>query len=117
MQAMADAMTLAELIPSCLEKGDCSAQALAPYERRRRPQVEMLQRMADEQVIFWNTGNPVLAFLRDRVFRTIGRNRRLSYKVLETTAGLRETPPFGLLDRLMAGGFLPDPNADKVEHG
>jgi 2-polyprenyl-6-methoxyphenol hydroxylase-like FAD-dependent oxidoreductase len=116
MQAMADAMALAELIPSCLEKGDCSAQALAPYERRRRPQVEMLQRMADEQVIFWNTGNPVLAFLRDRVFRTIGRNRRLSYKVLETTAGLRETPPFGLLDRLMAGGFLPDPNADKVEH-
>ena len=116
MQAMADAMTLAELIPSCLEKGDCSAQALAPYERRRRPQVEMLQRMADEQVIFWNTGNPVLAFLRDRVFRTIGRNRRLSYKVLETTAGLRKTPPFGLLDRLMAGGFLPDPNADKVEH-
>lgn len=117
MQAMADAMALAELIPSCLEKGDCSAHALAPYERRRRPQVEMLQRMADEQVIFWNTGNPVLAFLRDRVFRTLGRNRRLSYKVLETTAGLRETPPFGLLDRFMAGGFLPDPSADKVEHG
>jgi len=117
MQAMADAMALADLIPKCLEKGDVSAAALGEFERRRRPQVEMLQRLADEQVIFWNTGNPVLAFLRDRVFRTIGRNRRLSYKVLETTAGLRETPPFGLLDRLMAGGFLPDPNADRVEHG
>ena len=94
MQAMADAMALADLIPKCLEKGDVSAAALGEFERRRRPQVEMLQRLADEQVIFWNTGNPVLAFLRDRVFRTIGRNRRLSYRVLETTAGLRETPPF-----------------------
>ncbi|MSQ77353.1 MAG: monooxygenase [Nitrospiraceae bacterium] len=117
MQAMVDAMTLVELIPKCLEKGDVSAATLGEFERCRRPQVEMLQRLADEQVIFWNTSNPVLAFLRDRVFRTIGRNRRLSYKVLETTAGLRETTPFGLLDRLMAGGFLPDPNADKVEHG
>jgi 2-polyprenyl-6-methoxyphenol hydroxylase-like FAD-dependent oxidoreductase len=116
MQAMADAMALADLVPRCLDKNDLSASALRDFERRRRPQVEMLQRMADEQVIFWNTGNPVLAFLRDRVFRTIGRNRRLSYRVLETTAGLRERPPFGMLDRLMAGGFLPDPNADRVEH-
>jgi 2-polyprenyl-6-methoxyphenol hydroxylase-like FAD-dependent oxidoreductase len=117
MQAMADAMALADLIPRCLETDDVSVSALAEFERRRRPQVSMLQRMADEQVIFWNTGNPVLAFLRDRVFRTMGRNRRLRHRVLETTAGLRETPPFGLLDRLIAGGFLPDPNADRVEHG
>jgi 2-polyprenyl-6-methoxyphenol hydroxylase-like FAD-dependent oxidoreductase len=117
MQAMADAMALADLIPRCLEKGVFSASALGEFERRRRPQVTMLQRMADEQVVFWNTGNPVLAFLRNHVFRTIGRNRRLSYKVLETTAGLRETSPFGLLDRFIAGGFLPDPNADRVEHG
>ncbi len=116
MQAMTDAMALADLIPRCLEKNDLSASALREFERRRRPQVTMLQRMADEQVMFWNTSNPVLAFLRDRVFRTIGRNRRLSYRVLETTAGLRETPPFSLLDRLIAGGFLPDPNADRVKH-
>lgn len=116
MQAMADAMALADLIPRCLAKDDFSASMLREYERRRRPQVEMLQRMADDQEFLWNTANPVLAWLRNRVFRTIGRNRRLSYKVLETTAGLRETPPFGLLDRLMAGGLLPDPNADRVEH-
>ncbi len=116
MQAMADAMALADLIPSCLEKGDVSASALAGFERRRRPQVMMLQRLADEQVIFWNTGNPVLAFLRDRVFRTMDRNRRLRYNVLATTAGLRETPPFGLLDRLMMAGLLPDPRADRVDH-
>jgi 2-polyprenyl-6-methoxyphenol hydroxylase-like FAD-dependent oxidoreductase len=117
MQAMADAMALTDLIPRCLETGDVSASALAEFEKRRRPQVTMLQRMADEQVRFWNTGNPMLVFLRDRVFRTLGRNRRLRHRVLLATAGLRETPPFGLLDRLMAGGFLPDPRADRVEHG
>lgn len=116
MQAMADAMALAELIPSWLEQGELSASVLSEFERRRRPHVDMLQRLADEQTFFWNTGNPLLAWLRDRVFRTLGRNRRLSYRVLQTTAGLREAPPFGLLDRLMAAGFLPDPHADRVEH-
>jgi 2-polyprenyl-6-methoxyphenol hydroxylase-like FAD-dependent oxidoreductase len=109
MQAMEDAMALADLIPTCLERGDCSSSALAEYERRRRPHVEMLQRLAHEQVIFWNTGNPVLAFLRDRVFRTLDRNARLRYQVLAVTAGLRATPPFGLTDRVIAAGFMPDP--------
>jgi hypothetical protein len=71
----------------------------------------MLQRLADEQVLFWNTGNPLLAFLRDRSFRTLDRNSRLRYRVLSTTAGLRSQPPFSLLDRLMVAGFLPDPRA------
>jgi 2-polyprenyl-6-methoxyphenol hydroxylase-like FAD-dependent oxidoreductase len=111
MQAMEDAMVLAELIPSALERGDYSAAMLGTYERRRRPQVDMLQRLADEQVFFWNTGNPLLAWLRDRVFRTLEHNRRLRYAVLATTAGLRTTPPFTLRDRLIAAGLLPDPHA------
>ena len=114
MQAMVDAMTLADLLPSCLEKGDLSAAALAPYERARRPQVEMLQRLADEQVIFWNTANPLLGYLRNRVFRTFDRNRRLRYQVLATTAGLRSTAPFGLMDRLIAAGLWPDRHADRL---
>ncbi len=114
MQAMMDAMALADLIPACLESGDCSADALRAYERCRRPQVDMLQRLADEQVVFWNTGNPLLEFLRDRVFRTLDKNPRLRYRVLAVTAGLRSRPPFGLLDRLMAAGFLPDPWAQLV---
>ncbi len=114
MQAMMDAMALADLIPACLDSGDCSADNLRVYERRRRPQVDMLQRLADEQVVFWNTGNPLLEFLRDRVFRTLDENPRLRYQVLAVTAGLRSRPPFGLLDRLMAVGFLPDPRAHLV---
>jgi 2-polyprenyl-6-methoxyphenol hydroxylase-like FAD-dependent oxidoreductase len=117
MQAMADAVALADVAESCREQSDWSAAALAPYERRRRPQVEMLQRMADEQVLFWNTGNPVLALLRNRVFRTLDRNVRLRYRVLTATAGLRTEPPFGPLDRLMAAGLLPDPLANRLPPG
>lgn len=114
MQAMVDAMTLAELLPDCLAENDFSAAKLKQYEDARRPQVTMLQRLADEQVLFWNTGNPVLAFLRDRVFRTLDRNARLRYRVLSTTAGLRRSAPFSLIDRVMAAGFLPDPASRKM---
>jgi len=108
MQAMVDAMTLAELLPSCLADGDCSANRLRPYEIARRPQVTMLQRLADQQVFYWNAGNPLITYLRDRVFRTLDRNARLRYQVLSTTAGLRQTQPFSIVDRLIATGFLPD---------
>ena len=117
MQAMEDAMALAEIIPDCLERGDYSAKALAFFEARRRRQVNMLQRLADQQVLFWNTANPFLGLLRDRVFRTLDLNRRLRYKVLATTAGLRQEPPFTLLDRVIAAGLLPDVHRDAVsEH-
>jgi len=109
MQAMMDAIALSDVIPGLLEQGDGPATALHAFERQRRPHVEMLQRMADEQVRFWNTGNPLIAHLRDRVFRTLDRNRRLRYQVLSATAGLRSEPPFGPVDRLIAAGLLPDP--------
>jgi 2-polyprenyl-6-methoxyphenol hydroxylase-like FAD-dependent oxidoreductase len=111
MQAMVDAMTLADLLPECLASHDYSAERLKRFEHMRRPQITMLQRLADEQVLFWNTANPIVAFLRNRVFRTLDRNARLRYRVLSTTAGLRSRPPFTLADRLMAAGLLPDPAA------
>ena len=117
MQAMVDAMTLADLLPECLGEKNFSAAKLKTYENVRRPQVTMLQRLADEQVLFWNTANPVIGFLRDRVFRTLDRNPRLRYRVLSTTAGLRQSPPFSLIDRVMAAGFLPDPFAKNTAVG
>lgn len=114
MQAMSDAMVLADVIVECRDADRWDAHALAGFERTRRAHVEMLQRLADEQVLFWNTGNPLLARLRDRVFRTLDRNPRLRYQMLATTAGWRRTPPFGLVDRVMAAGFLPDPWAHCV---
>lgn len=108
MQAMVDAMVLADVIESCATNGDWSAQRLSVYEKARRSHVTMLQRLADQQVFYWNTGNPFIAFLRDRVFQTLDRNARLRYQVLSTTAGLRKTAPFSLTDRMIAAGFLPD---------
>ena len=89
-------------------------QTFKAFEQIRRPQVDMLQKLADEQVLFWNTGNPLIAGLRDRVFRTLDRNQRLQFQVLATTAGFRNQPPFGLFDRLMAAGILPDPWATRI---
>lgn len=118
MQAMVDAMTLADLLPECLATNDYSAATLKRYEDSRRPHVTMLQKLADEQVLFWNTANPIIAFLRDRVFRTLDRDARLRYRVLSTTAGLRKEPPFGMMDRLMAAGLLPDRSAgDRTAKG
>ncbi|MEK6642132.1 MAG: FAD-dependent monooxygenase [Nitrospirota bacterium] len=108
MQAMVDAMALADLLPSCLNDRNYSAERLKEFERARRPQVTMLQQLADQQVFYWNTKNPVVAFLRGRVFQTLDRNARLRYQVLSTTAGLRTMPPFNLIDRLIAAGLLPD---------
>jgi len=114
MQAMVDAMTLADLLPACLVDNDCSAARLKVYEQIRRPQVLMLQQLADQQVFYWNTGNPVIALLRDRVFQTLDRNARLRYQVLSTTAGLRTAAPFSLIDRVIAAGLLPDFRAGQV---
>ena len=114
MQAMADAMALAEVIMRCRETGDWSAQALRVYEQARRPQVEMLQRLADEQVLFWNAADPVRCFLRDRVFRGMDRNPRLRYQALTAATGLRSTPPLTWTDKFMAAGFLPDPKANVI---
>ncbi|MCA9471976.1 MAG: FAD-dependent monooxygenase [Nitrospirales bacterium] len=111
MQAMVDADILSEVIQTCAEKDDWSVSRVREFERRRRPQVTMLQRLADEEVFFWNTGNPVLSYLRDRVFMTIDNNPRLKYQVLSATAGLRESPPFSFFDRIKAAGIIPDSQA------
>ena len=108
MQAMVDAMALSDLLPACLAEKDYSAAKLIAFERVRRPHVTMLQQLADQQVFYWNTANPAVPFLRDRVFQTLDRNARLRYKVLSTTAGLRATPPFYGIDRVIAARLLPD---------
>ncbi len=111
MQAMVDAITLADLLQECLVEENYSVTKLKTFEVARRPQITMLQNFADEQVLFWNTANPFIALLRDRVFRTLDSNARLRYRVLATTAGLRCTPPFNVIDRIMAAGLIPDSSA------
>ncbi len=114
MQAMVDAITLADVLEGCEQSQKWTVDWLKPFEVARRSHVTMLQQLADEEVFFWNTGNPILEMLRDRVFRTMDANRRLQYQVLSATAGLRTTAPFGWIDRFQAAGLLPDPRADHV---
>jgi 2-polyprenyl-6-methoxyphenol hydroxylase-like FAD-dependent oxidoreductase len=117
MQAMTDAMVLADVIMQCRTTGNWSARALLEYETARRPQVTMLQGLADEQAIFWNASDPVRCYLRDRVFRGMDRNARLRYQALTATAGLRTSPPLTWVDKLIAVGLLPDPHANVIPQG
>ena len=104
-QAMLDATALCPVLKRCFEDGDFSAERLSAYEDARRPPVERLQRIAHEYAWLWNTGNPLLAWLRDRAFRGIGRRPNLLSKVLETEAGLR-VAPLTVAERLQALGVF-----------
>ncbi len=114
MQAMTDAMVLSDVIMKCRTTDDWSAKALSAYETARRPQVTMLQRLADERTTFWNASDPLRCYVRNRVFRGIDKNARLRYQVLTATAGLRTTPPLTWMDKLIALGHLPDPHANDI---
>jgi 2-polyprenyl-6-methoxyphenol hydroxylase-like FAD-dependent oxidoreductase len=104
-QAMEDGKALAEVLDtSCFGRGDFSARALAPYEEARRPVIERIQRVADEYVWLWETGNPLVAWLRDRIFRNIGDRPHLLQRVAATEAGIDPSPlTFG--ERLQALGL------------
>jgi 2-polyprenyl-6-methoxyphenol hydroxylase-like FAD-dependent oxidoreductase len=110
-QALEDAMVLTEVISDCFRRGDFSLSSLSVYESIRRRPVERLQRLADEEVFFWNAGDPIRTWLRDRVFSVLDRNTRLRYKMLAQVAGV-EVQPYTLLDYLKAAGFMPDMRAD-----
>ncbi len=114
MQAMTDAMVLSDVIMKCRTRNDWSAAALSAYETARRPQVTMLQRLADERTTFWNASDPLRCYLRNRVFSGIDKNARLRYNVLTATAGLREISPLTWMDKLIAVGHLPDPHANDI---
>ena len=65
---------------------------LSAYEKVRRPSVEALQRIAHEYAWLWNTGNPLLSWLRDRALKGIWKRPHLLSKVVETEAGLQVSP-------------------------
>jgi monooxygenase len=112
-QAMADAVVLAEVIAAGLRDDRLDQARLARYESARRPQVERLQRTADELTLFWNNGWWPVSWLRGRVFRTLAGNRRLRSRMTALVGGL-ETEPYSLVERFQAAGFLPDHRADEA---
>jgi 2-polyprenyl-6-methoxyphenol hydroxylase-like FAD-dependent oxidoreductase len=103
-QAMLDAVALAPVLSGCLKDNNCTAERLSAFERARRPTVEALQRIAHEYAWLWNSRNPLLAWVRDRIFREIGRQPHLLSKVMETEAGIR-VAPLTAWERLQALGM------------
>ncbi|MHB1286241.1 MAG: FAD-dependent oxidoreductase [Leptospirales bacterium] len=106
-QAMQDARVLANLLCDGLAQGStgCSS-ALSEYERIRRPVTENLHRLADEMTLVWNSGNPIIVKVRERVFRGIGRKTPLQRKIVRTISGLG-FEPLTVIDRMnafLAGG-------------
>lgn len=102
-QALEDAVTLDAVLDSCFASGNFNRQALALYERIRRPRATVLQRLGDEMAFFWNTGNPIVTSIRDRVFATLGRDEHLRTKMLSLVAGL-SSRSYSAWDRLRALG-------------
>jgi 2-polyprenyl-6-methoxyphenol hydroxylase-like FAD-dependent oxidoreductase len=104
-QALEDAVALDAVLDACFQVGNFSRRALARYERLRRPRVAVLQKLGDEMAFFWNTGNPAIAWIRDRVFATMERDEPLRRKMLELVAGLSDRP-YTPWDRVRALGWL-----------
>jgi 2-polyprenyl-6-methoxyphenol hydroxylase-like FAD-dependent oxidoreductase len=112
-QAMADAVVLAGVIAEGLKQNRLDQVSLARYESARRPQVELLQRTADELTLFWNNDWWPVSWLRGRVFETLAGNRRLRSRMTALVGGL-PAEPYSLVERFQAAGFLPDRHADEM---
>jgi len=102
-QALEDAVALDPVLESCFQAQRFDRAGLSPYEQARRHQVEVLQRLGDEMTFFWNTGNPLIGFIRDRVFATLDRKDDLRAKMLAVVGGLSDQP-FTMWDRVRALG-------------
>ena len=100
-QALEDAVALDAVLDSCFQVDNFSRRALVLYERLRRPRVAVLQRLGDEMAFFWNTGNPLIGWIRDRVFATMERDEPLRRKMLALGAGLSDRP-YSAWDRVRA---------------
>jgi 2-polyprenyl-6-methoxyphenol hydroxylase-like FAD-dependent oxidoreductase len=104
-QAMEDARVLADALQDPRAGAEnFSARRLKGYEQIRRPIVERLQCVADEYAWLWETNNLFLSSMRDRIFRSIGRQPALLYKVAATEAGI-DPSPLTFVERLQALGL------------
>jgi len=97
--AIQDAMALSDVLEECFRKGNFTRQLLFDYERARRSDVTVLQRMGDEMAWVWETGWTPMIFLRDRIFSSLGRQPDLMAKFVSTVSGIK-VQPFTLSDRI-----------------
>jgi 2-polyprenyl-6-methoxyphenol hydroxylase-like FAD-dependent oxidoreductase len=102
--ALSDVDALLQVLDMCFAKSDFSATALKSYEAARRPQTELLQRMAELTAMLMNTNNRVVQWLRDRTMRRMRGDRKSMMLALETASGMKRN--ITLTDKLRLAGFL-----------
>ena len=88
---LSDVDTLLDVLDRCFAKSDFSANALRAYEEARRPQTEVLQRMAELTATMMNTNNGAVEWVRDRILRKMRENQESMMLALEIASGSKQT--------------------------
>jgi 2-polyprenyl-6-methoxyphenol hydroxylase-like FAD-dependent oxidoreductase len=105
-QAMLDAETLADLLSRLSGDAEMAHRLPVQYEGIRRPEMDRLHNIAWEYEILWDSPNPVIVFLRNRIFQNVGKSPRLLRKVVSIEGGLT-TRGYSLIERFAALTGLP----------
>jgi 2-polyprenyl-6-methoxyphenol hydroxylase-like FAD-dependent oxidoreductase len=101
---LSDVDALLEVLDACFAKGDFSANALKPYEEARRPQTEVLQRMAELTAMLMNTNKRAVEWFRDRTLRKMRDNQSSMMLALEIATGRKQTVSLG--EKLRLAGLF-----------
>ncbi len=104
-QAMLDAFALADLLSKMNTDSERASRLPEQYEAIRRPPMEQLHKIAWEYHLLWGSPNPIVAALRNQIFRNTARSPRLLKKVIAIEGGL--ATGYTLRERLCAVTGLP----------
>jgi len=101
---LSDVDALLEVLETCFAKSDFSAAALKRYEEARRPQTEVLQRMAELTAMLMNTSNSAVEWFRDRTLRKMRDNTSSAMLALEIASGTKKSVSF--IEKLRLAGLF-----------
>lgn len=99
-----DVDALLNVLDICFAKSDFSANALRAYEKARRPQTEVLQRMAELTAMLMNTSNRTMAWLRDRTLRKMRDDQNSMMLAVEIASGMKQN--VSVWDKLRLAGLF-----------
>lgn len=101
---LSDVDALVNVLDICFTRSNFTANALKSYEEARRPQTELLQRMAELTAMLMNTSNRAVEWVRDRTLRKMQHDHRSKMLALEVATGMKEKVSFW--DKLRLAGIV-----------
>jgi 2-polyprenyl-6-methoxyphenol hydroxylase-like FAD-dependent oxidoreductase len=99
-----DVGVLLDVLDVCFAKSDFSAKALKVYEEARRPQTEVLQRMAELTAMLMNTSSRAVGWFRDRTLHKMRHDRRSMVLAMEIASGMKQSVSLG--EKLKLAGLF-----------